>query len=224
MCDDSTSFPRMYTWNGGDSFFMALFLHLESYGGWFFMWKLRDIVVMVILSVLCGVVFRIWDVVSPALTMTWVPGQGLINGMWWIAAGLIPYIIRRPGAAFIAEIVASIIELALASNWGIGGLYSGIFQGAGAEIAFMLFGWRKYNAPVLMLSGALAGIGCTVQWYFTYGGSAMSSTVILLYLLLTMVSGAVVGGLLPKWIGDALNRTGVVRNFEIGRASRVNHQ
>ncbi len=184
------------------------------------MWKLRDIVVMVILSVVCGVIFRFWDVIAPFITMTWVPGQGLINGLWWIAAGLIPYIIRRPGAAFIAEVVAAIIEFALAGPYGVGGIYSGLIQGAFAEVAFMLFAWRRYNTPVLMLSGILAGIGFTIQWYFMYGGNKYSVLVVLLYALFTAISGAVFGGLLPKWMGDALSRTGVVRNFEIGRSAR----
>ncbi len=188
------------------------------------MWKLRDIVVMVILSVVCGIVFRLWDVISPSLTMAWVPGQGFINGLWWLAAGLIPYIIRRPGAALIAEIVAAIIEFVLLSPWGIGGIYSGIFQGLGAEVAFMLFAWKRYNTGVLLLAGALAGVGCNLQWYFAYGGNQYSTLVIILYSVFTMISGAIFGGLLPKWIGDALHRTGVVRNFEIGRAARANQQ
>ncbi len=185
------------------------------------MWKLRDVVVLVILSVVCGVVFRIWDVVSPFITMTWVPGQGLINGIWWLAAGLIPYVIRRPGAAFFAEMVAAMIELALLGNWGISGLYSGLLQGFGAEIGFALFAWRKYDASVLMLAGALAGVGFSVQWYYQYGGHAYTVTTIILYLVLTMISGAILGGLLPKWIGDALNRAGILRNFEIGRQYRM---
>jgi len=185
------------------------------------MWKLRDVVVMVILSVVCGGIYRIWDVVTALFTIAWVPGQGLINGLWWIAAGLIPYIIRRPGAALIAEIVAAIIELALGSNWGIQGVLSGIYQGAGAEIAFMLFAWRKYNTPVMLLSGALAGLGFSLQWLFYYKGDAYSLLTIVLYILLTLISGAVFGGLLPKWIGDALNRAGIVRNFELGKQTRA---
>lgn len=184
------------------------------------MWKLRDVVITVILSIVCGVIFRFWDVIAPFITMAWVPGQGLISGLWWIAATLIPYIIRRPGAAFVAEVVAAIIEFALASPYGVSGIYAGIIQGIGAEIAFMLFAWKKYNAPVLMLSGVLAGIGCIIQWYFVNGASKYSMAIILLYALCTVTSGAILGGLLPKWIGDALNRIGVVRNFEIGHANR----
>ncbi|WAH36152.1 ECF transporter S component [Alicyclobacillus dauci] len=181
------------------------------------MWKLREVVTMVILSVVCGGIYRIWDVISPLITIAWVPGQGAINGLWWLAAGLVPYIFRRPGAALIAEIVAAIVELMLGGNWGLGGLLSGVLQGIGAEIAFMLFGWRKYHWSIMMLSGALAGVGFSIQWYFQYNGHTYTSSIIALYTIITMISGAVFGGLLPKWIGDALKRTGVLRNFAIAK-------
>lgn len=185
------------------------------------MWKLRDVVIMVILSIVCGLIFRIWDAVTPFITMTWVPGQGIINGLWWIAAGLIPYIIRRPGAALIAEVVAAVVEFALGGPYGAAGILSGIIQGIGAEIAFALFAWRKYNAWILMLSGILAGFGFSLQWYFQYDGYKYTPTVILLYVVMTAISGAILGGLLPKWMADALNRIGILRNFEIGRQTRV---
>lgn len=184
------------------------------------MWKLRDAVVTVILAIVCGGIYRIWDVLSQFITIIWVPGQGLINGLWWIAAGLIPYIVRRPGAAFFAEIIASIIELLLGGNWGFGGVVSGILQGAGAEIAFLIFSYRRFTVETMALSGALAGLGCSLQWYFQYGGHTNSHMTILLYTVFTLASGAVLGGVLPKWIGDALNRTGVLRNFEISRQTR----
>ncbi|MCF8564032.1 ECF transporter S component [Alicyclobacillus tolerans] len=185
------------------------------------MWKLRDIVVLVILSIVCGIIFRVWDVVSPFLTLTWVPGQALINGVWFIAGMLIPYIIRRPGAALLAEFIAALIELALASNWGWGGVLSGILQGLGAEIGFLLFAYKRYNLASMLAAGALSGLGFFPQWYLAYGGDHYSASIVLLYGILNLISGAILGGLLAKWIGDALNRTGVVRNFEIGRQTRA---
>lgn len=181
------------------------------------MWKLRDVVITVILSILCGGLYRVWDVVTTLMTIAWVPGQGFINGLWWIAAGLVPYVVRRPGAALLAEVIAAVIELILGSNWGFGGVLSGILQGLGAEIAFALFAWRRYNSGVMALSGVLAGVGYSVQWYFQYGGHGYHLSIIVLYTVFTMLSGAVLGGLLPKWIGDALKRTGTLRNFQIGQ-------
>ncbi len=182
----------------------------------FMQWKLRDVVVMVILSVVCGGLYRIWDVLYPLVNTAWVPSQGMLNGLWFIASGLIPFIIRRPGAALLAELVAAMIEQALGSQFGLQNLVWGLTQGIGAEIAFAIFAWRLYPAPVMMLSGALAGIGASLTWYFQ-GGNVDTGSIIFLYFLFSVISGAIAGGMIPKWIGDALYRAGILRNFAIAK-------
>ena len=149
-----------------------------------------------------------------------MPSQGILNGFWFIASGLVPYIIRRPGAALIAELVAAMIEQALGSQFGLQNLVWGLSQGIGAEVAYAIFAWRNYSLPVMLLSGGLSGIGASITWYLQ-GGSAYTHSIILLYFVFSFVSGAVIGGWIPKLIGDALNRAGIVRNFELGRAARV---
>ncbi len=183
-------------------------------------WKLRDIVLMVILAVVCGGIYRVWDVLYPFVNTVWVPSQGIINGFWFIASGLVPYIIRRPGAALIAELAAAMVEQALGSQFGLQNLVWGLTQGIGAEAAFALFAWRNYHLGTMLLSGALAGVGASLTWYLQ-GGAAYTQSIILLYFLFSMISGAVMGGLVPKLIGDALNRAGIVRNFALGRAGRA---
>ncbi len=185
------------------------------------MWKLRDIVVAAILSVVCGAIYMGWDFFNQALTAAWSPvAQGLLNGLWWLAAGLVPYIIRRPGAAFFAEVVSAFFEFAFGSPYQFGAVISGLVQGAGSEVGFALGRWRHYNAGFMMLAGALGGVGNTLQYYFQYGGNKLAFGVMFGYFVTTVISGAILGGLLPKWIGDALNRTGTLRNFEIGRQAR----
>ena len=196
-------------------------LQSNSYGG-FFVWKLRDIVVAAILSVVFGVVYMGWDYTTSLLPQTLSPViQGLENGIWWMAAGLVSYIVRRPGAAFFSEVVSAFFEFAFGSPYGTGAIISGLVQGAGAEAGLALGGWRRYGLGMMALSGAAGGIGNTLQWYFQYGGDKYSAGMAVGYLVTTMLSGAVLAGMVPKWIGDALNRTGVLRNFEIGRQSRA---
>ena len=112
------------------------------------------------------------------------------------------------------------IEQALGSQFGLQNLVWGLSQGIGAEVAYAIFAWRNYSLPVMLLSGGLSGIGASITWYLQ-GGSAYTHSIILLYFVFSFVSGAVIGGWIPKLIGDALNRAGIVRNFELGRAARV---
>lgn len=185
-------------------------------------WKLRDIIVAAILSVVCGALYMGWDFFTQVATAAWNPAlQGTVNGVWWLAAGLVPYIIRRPGAAFFAEVVSAFCEFAFGSPYKFGAVISGIVQGIGAEAGFALGGWKRYNVGFMMLSGALAGVGNTLQWLFQYQGDQYHIGTIIGYTVLTLISGAVLGGLLPKWIGDALNRTGSLRNFAIGKESQA---
>ncbi|MBX6353237.1 MAG: ECF transporter S component [Thermoflavifilum sp.] len=186
------------------------------------MWKLREIIVAAILSVVCGVIYLGWDnLTMPLFSSTVSPAvQGLVNGVWWIAAGLVAYIVRRPFAAFLGGLVSAVVEFLLGSPYGTGAIISGLVQGGGAEVGLLLGGWRRWSLPWMMLSGAVGGIGNTLQWYFQYGGDKYSAGIVVGYLVTTCMSGAVIAGLIPKLIGDALRRAGVVRNFEIGRQAR----
>ncbi len=185
------------------------------------MWKLRDIVVTVILSVVCGAIYMGWDWLATVTggASPWL--LGLMNGVWWIASVLVAYIVRRPGAAFLGGAVSALFEWAFGSPYGAGALISGLVQGGGAEVGLLLFGWKRYSTSVLMFAGAFGGVGNIIQWYFQYGGGQYSLVNQIGYIITTLISGAILGGLLPKWIDDALYRTGALRNFEIGKQKRA---
>lgn len=67
----------------------------------------------------------------------------------------------------------------------------------------------------------MASFAGVVQWYFQYGGDSMSAWVIFEYTVVALVSGAILGGCLPKSIGDALKRAGALRRFAIGQTDRT---
>lgn len=185
------------------------------------MWKLRDIILAVILSVVCGAIYMGWDWLTGWATAAWSPAaSGIVNGVWWIASGLVAYIIRRPGAALLAGFASAFFEFALGSPYGPSTMISGLVQGGGMEIGLMIFAWKRYGGGVLAFAAAVGGVGNFIQWYLQYQGSSYSTVVQLGYLVTTLISGAVLAGWLPKLIGDRLNRAGSVRNFELGRQTR----
>lgn len=180
-------------------------------------WKLRDVIVMVVLAILSGGLYRIWDILYQFIPAVSVAGQATMNGLWMIAAVLVAYIIRRPGAALLAELIAASVELILGGQWGLSSLVSGLIQGIGAEIGFLIFGYRWFNSVSCSLAGALAALASVVQWFYQYGGNKYTAETVIMYLILSIISGVILGGIMPKLIGDALNRAGVVRNFAIAR-------
>jgi len=187
-------------------------------------WTTWESVLSAVLAGVIGVLFWAWgltvwkllDVVKSA-----IPGYGrairdLFYGLWFLAAILVPYIVRRPGAAVAAEVVAAIISALLGAEWGLTVLISGLVQGGLAEVVFALRGYKHYNLATLMVASAAAALGSwVVDYAFWY--STLEVHILILMLLARFISAAILSGLLGKVISDALAATGVLDNTSLGR-------
>ena len=188
-------------------------------------WSTWESVLSAVLAGVIGVIFWAWgltvwkllDVVKSA-----IPGYGmairdLFYGAWFLAAILVPYIVRRPGAAVAAEVVAAIISALLGAEWGLTVLISGLAQGGLAEIVFALRGYRRYDLPTLIIASVAAALGSwVVDYAFWY--STLEGHILILMLVARFISAAIFSGLLGKVISDALAATGVLDNTALGRA------
>lgn len=114
-------------------------------------WKLKDVVMMAILGVLFAVVYMAVFYGGTAISVALTPlglsafGFELIYGVWFMAATIAAYIIRKPGAALITEVLASAIELLMGNSGGATVVLTGLIQGVGCELGFAVFRYRKYN-------------------------------------------------------------------------------
>ena len=184
-------------------------------------WRVVDIVVAAIIAVASGVIFWGWDIVCSAPLALFegvTPGfEGLLNGFWLFAGPLAAIIVRKPGAALFAETLAAFLELTLGNQWGVGGsLIVGIIQGLGAEIAFAVFAWKKWNIGTTILSGALAGVAAgPTTGPPTRAGTACASLGIWWG---SIISGVVIAGVVVWYLSRALAATGALERFESGRS------
>jgi energy-coupling factor transport system substrate-specific component len=188
-------------------------------------WRVVDIVVASIIGVASGLIFLFWNIgyLGPSTLLTsLLPGlQGLLDGPWLFAGVLGALIIRKPGAAIYTEVLAAVVSALIGNQWGgFLTLEAGLVQGLGAEIVFLLFAYRVWNLPVAALAGAGAalagGINNLVLWY---PGSDTTFTVV--YLVSTVISGAVIAGVLPWFATRGLARTGALDRFASGREARA---
>ena len=85
-------------------------------------------------------VFNGGMVISTALTPLGLSAFGfeLIYGVWFMAATLAAYIIRKPGVALLTEILASVVELLMGNSGGLTVVLTGFIQGLGAVINLIL--------------------------------------------------------------------------------------
>jgi len=183
-------------------------------------WRTVDIVVTAVLGVAFGVVFAGWNVVTLALFTPPVnPAAYLVSGVWLAPAVLGGLIIRKPGAALFAELVAAAVSAILGSAWAFDTVLSGAVQGAGAELAFALFLYRSFGLPVAMLAGAGAAIG---EWLHDmpiyYNGVGLELQLGMGAFML--VSGILIAGLGSWLLVRALARTGVLNAFPSGRVQQ----
>ena len=189
-------------------------------------WKLKDVVMMAILGVLFAVVYMAVFYGGTAISVALTPlglsafGFELIYGVWFMAATIAAYIIRKPGAAFFGETIAAVIETLLGNPFGVAhALLIGMAQGLGAEIGFAVFAYRKWNLLTVTLAGALTGLSNGLyEWVVTAGWSTLQGVV---FTVCCVISGAVFGGALMWFVQKALAKTGVLDRFESGKADVV---
>lgn len=187
-------------------------------------WRVIDIVVASVLGVASGLIFLLWNIgyLGPkTLLEPLLPGlQGLLDGPWLFAGVLGALIIRKPGAAIYTETLAAVVSALVGNQWGgFLTLEAGLVQGLGAELIFLFFLYRVWNLPVAVLAGAGAalagGINNLLLWF---PGADVTFTVV--YLVSTVVSGAVIAGGLSWVLARGLAATGALDRFASGRTHR----
>jgi len=187
-------------------------------------WRIVDIVVAAVLGVAVGIIFVGWNFVGGAgyeVFNAVTPGLGgLAVGIWLLGGVLGGLIIRKPGAALFVELVAAVVSALVGNVWGITTLYSGLAQGLGAELVFLLFAYRRWGVLPAALAGVGAGLGAWLL-ELLMGNAEKGLTYNAIYLGALAISGAVLAGVVGWALTRALAGTGALSRFESGRARRL---
>jgi energy-coupling factor transport system substrate-specific component len=185
-----------------------------------FRWRVVDIVVASVIGVASGLIFWLWGQAYTPLSAPLeaaLPGlQALLGGGWLFAGVLGGLIIRKPGAALFTELVAAVVSAIVGTQWAALTLVSGLVQGLGAEIVFALFLYANYRVYVAVLAGMGAGLALAINdLLLWYPGAKVEFAVI--YTVCSLISGAVLAGLLSWLAARGLARTGALSRFASGR-------
>jgi energy-coupling factor transport system permease protein len=207
---------------------------------WATRWTLRDVLALVVTAVVLGFVFYLWGLVIPLLSR--ILGEvvaGLFSGVWFWAGLILAYAIRKSGAALLGEFGAALVAYALGSALGspLGALMLvlGWVQGLALEMVFAWARFQHWGLVTMLVAGAVAGTASfAVVLAVDYGVSFAvdvaasrgvnlvappllifphSAGIIIAILCIAIVSGAVLGGLVCKVLGDRLLAVAPVRQF-----------
>jgi energy-coupling factor transport system substrate-specific component len=192
---------------------------MQTEGGW----RTVDIVVGAVIAVAFGVIFWAWGAfvwtATDPIFLAIPPAQYILSGVWLMPAVLGGLVIRKPGAALFAEVVAAAVSAFLGSQWGLDTLVSGALQGAGAELIFAFTLYRNWSLPVAMLAGAAAAVG---EWLHDmsvyYPETAFG--VQLAYGAFMLISAVLIAGVGSWLLMRALADAGVLSPFAAGRSQR----
>ncbi len=142
-------------------------------------WRTRDIVVAAVIGVAFGVAFVAFGVAWRAIEFLG-PAQNILYGAWLMPAIVAALIIRKPGAALFAEMVAAGLATLLGSQWGPDTLLSGFVQGAAAELVFAFGMYRRWSFPIVVLASLASAAAAWVHdWVVWYAASSFEAVAVI---------------------------------------------
>ena len=177
-----------------------------------------EIVLTLVLATSLGVAFWGWtfvyDFAKPFLKLSGL--SYLVAGFWILASVFIPNIIRKPGIAIAASLMAAFVE-SLLTHWGLMSLMWGLVQGLGAEIVFFSFSYRKWNLGVLIIAASLSTLFSFALDYFYYSYGTLSFSFNLIQITSYLLSGIIFAGWFSYSLSRRLLRLGLLDQFEIAK-------
>ena len=183
-------------------------------------WKTRDLLVTAVIGLVFG------PVLAGAVNLSVVLGAALtpliaailVMPISVMAAVMAPYIIRKPGAAVISELVTGLIMVPF-TPYGFATLVGRLIEGVAYESPFLVTRYRRWGWMSMMLSPALPVMAMLTMAMFGLGGFNLEPGMIVLLYAGSLVAGAI-GGWLAKALADAVAKTGVLNSFAIGQAQQ----
>ena len=178
-------------------------------------WRTRDILVVSVIGVAFGVVFWAWGLAWSAfepLNLVFPVLRDALYAVWLVPAVLAPLIVRKPGAALFAEMVAAGVSAILGSQWGVDTLLSGFVQGAAAELVFAFTLYRLWSWPVLAVAAVASAAAAWIHdWALYYAD--VSAELQLARGVLMAISALVFVALGSLLLERSLRRAGVLQGL-----------
>jgi energy-coupling factor transport system substrate-specific component len=173
--------------------------------------KLTDILVTVVVSVVFGIVYKVWGPLYYAVKPLGLHLDQFIYGMWFIAAPVAYLIIRKPGVALLAEMAAASGELIMGSEWGLEVLLYGVVQGLFAELVFAAFRYKRFDLGVLSLAAAASTVGSLIMDFYKGYIGDLAAWNLMLFIVVRFLGAIVIAGGFAQYLVKALEATGVTK-------------
>ena len=179
-------------------------------------WSTRDLLVIAVISVAFAIILVGFSYLFVLFIIPLgLPARSAFQGLWYIPAIFIVYILRRPGAVLISETMIRLITV-LFSPYGWLELVGLVVVVIPTELVFFSTGYRNYSLRILMLAGIAIALTRTVFTWLPLGINLLTTELQIAVILLAMVSGAAAAWI-AKMLADSTTRTGVLNSYNVGQ-------
>lgn len=180
-----------------------------------------EIVLTTVVAVALGVAFWGWtfvyEVFKPFLKLYGL--SYFTAGFWIFASVFLSQIIRKPGIAIAASVIAAFVE-GLLTHWGLLSIAWGFVQGLGAEIVFLFFFYKRWDLKILILASIVSAFFSYSLDYYIYEYNNLSLSFNLIQLISFVISSAFLAGYLSQNISERLIRLGLLDQFLIATSKQ----
>lgn len=182
-----------------------------------------EIVILAVIGIVFGVggtpmVFVGRFLMTALGTWGWI-GFAMILGWFYLAGVLGSYIVRKPGAGIIGEVISGVAQVLTGNPNGVIVLLTTFLQGFGADAAYAIFGYKKFGPLQVALAGILSSfLGTWIDAYF-FGMLDIGLGFNIIAWIVRAISGAIFG-LLGMVIFKAVAKAGVLRGTKLDKEVR----
>lgn len=185
--------------------------------------KLKDIIFISLLSVVFGVIYLGAVYTAQFLKAILIPfglaefKSELFYGIWYMAAAMATYILRKPLVGVITEVFAALIEVLMGNMFGPMVIVTGLVQGLGCELPFFLTRYKKYDKKIMYVSAFSATVFSVIYNFYLGRFAALSLVIISAKVVIRLSSALFFCGYINKLVADKMNEAGVLKSYEIGK-------
>lgn len=186
-------------------------------------WSLKDIIMIGISSVIFAVIYLGAVYAIEPLKIILLPfglslfAQEIVFGIWFMAATFAPYVMRKPGVAVVAEILAAFLEVLMGNFYGPIVFVSGFVQGIGAELAFTATKYQKYDMKTMIAASFGATFTSFLWGFFRSGFFDLSIGVLVAIFIVRFISAVIFSSIITKVLADNLAKAGVLKGYPISQ-------
>ena len=129
-----------------------------------------------------------------------------------MAAAFAVYVIRKPGAGLIAEILAAIIETLMGNFFGPIIILSGLVQGLGFEAIIALKKYKKYDRMTMIEGAILCSVFTMIYNLIVSGYNKIAIPVLIIMMIVRLI---VFDVFVTMGLAKGLVKAGLLKGYRI---------